>query len=197
MKTGYRLFTICVLALTLLCASCTGPSEQAPDALQALAGAQMATPAALPTPPFAPTPTPEPSPALTPKSTPAPEPFFAYVNYEIDAASGNQGTLLLWIDDVLWVDIEDEEARNAYGITEDEMANDYAIYNQTEAWLPYTATEETVFFVQYDEDYDIDPREIGIVEFEQYMLTIGKDGILAEITASNQVVMKIMELYTP
>lgn len=128
------------------------------------------------------------------------ETVLAIVRCDVAAQDSPDGVLVLWVDDVLWIDGDDEATLSDHGIPPDEVTNDYAIVNEQEKWLAYTATQSTLFRVQYDEDYAPNPHDVSLEEFHQYMLDTREYGILAEVTVSgtdDSTVVKVEEVYTP
>lgn len=199
-QTG--LFVLCSLILALLlCTACEGGTvSELPAAQQTpeptLAPVSTSTPE--PTPVATPTPIPEPTPMPELESAASPTPFYAYVKLDA-AANSASGQLLLLIDDVLWIDGEDEAALAQYSISEDEVYNDYVLVNDTEGWEPCVATDETVYFVQYnhDADYELDPREVNMDAFGQYLRNAYDEGILALVTLQDGYATEVREVYTP
>lgn len=187
-----------LLFVLLFCTACAdGTISELPDAQQTPKDSLALPKTTLPQTPLA---TVEPA-NITPSAIPEPtafpqEPFLAYVKRDTSVSS-EDGHLMLLIDDVLWIDGEDEAALIEHGISPDEVYNDYVIYNEAEEWASYIATGETVFFVQYDFNYDLNQREVGLAEFERYLIAMSDDGILARITVLDGLLLNVTEIYTP
>ena len=116
--------------------------------------------------------------------------FLAHVKIDWAADTGT-GPLALLIDDVEMV-------------TGDDLDDNYTLVNETEDWVPYTATERTAFSVQYDlTRMELDQRAVGLQEFRQYLCLLpdGNDQgpvvILANVTAQGGRALKVEEVYVP
>ena len=97
----------------------------------------------------------------------------------------------------LWINGDDIETLEKYGIPPDEVNNDYALVNETEEWVTYTVTVSTEFSVEYSTEHnELMRREIGIDEFFDYCM---KDStILANVTVSEAgEVIRLDEVYVP
>ena len=108
--------------------------------------------------------------------------------------------LPLLIDDVVWVGRNDYDLREKYGLTDDDMDNDYALVNEIEEWISYFATENTSFLLADFSDPASRPTEVSLEEFREYALDRQQFGssVLAKIQISpTGEVLKIQELYTP
>ena len=108
--------------------------------------------------------------------------------------------LPLLIDDVVWVNWNDFELQEKYGLTDDDMDNDYALVNEIEEWVSYFATENTTFILANYEDLASVPVEVSLEEFRAYALDRQQSGgsVLAEVLISpTGEVLKVEELYTP
>lgn len=133
-----------------------------------------------------------------PPTAPQRRTFLAYVKRDPSATSASGETLAILADKILWIDGDDEKMLRQYGIEPDDVDNDYAIVNEAEEWESYSVAAKASFFVQYTQDYELDPREVEREEFAEYLAQTQDNGILAEVTvADGREVTRIAEVYTP
>lgn len=193
------LCTACLLAL-LLFAACANENIAVSSITQTVenTSAPSSRPAAPAKPVASATPV---HPATSPEAAvPQHRTFLAYVKCDVSAAPTSGKALAILADEILWIDGDDEQVLLQYGIAPDDVNNDYAIVNEAEEWEPYLVAQKAAFFVQYTQDYELDPREIGWAEFAGYLAQAQDYGILAEITVAEvetREVIRIAEIYTP
>jgi hypothetical protein len=110
-------------------------------------------------------------------------------------ANGADPTSLL-VDEVLWVSWGDEEMRKKYGLTDDDMANDYAIVEDDGNYKVYQMSERCPIYVQF-------PEEGPFCEFQtkagfRQKLSGRTYGYLMELYLDeNNVITYSYEPYTP
>jgi hypothetical protein len=80
------------------------------------------------------------------------------------------------------------------------VTNDYALVNENEEWVPFTAAENATFRMMMfdDETYNIDPRELGLAEFVELMYTGERSSqFLADVTIVDDEVLRVEEIWVP
>lgn len=176
------------------------PTTHSPQSTPIITQPQQSPSALTPKPTLLPVPViPETTPNESPNQ-PTEHTFLAYVRVDESEVGAFNANLLIWVDEVLWIDGEDEDLLSIYGVSPDEVDNDYVIVNISEYWQLYVVWEETTFFLQYDQDYELNPREVSYEEFRQYMFNVLEYGILAEITLTGMdesTVLRVEEKYVP
>lgn len=122
--------------------------------------------------------------------------FTAYV--KCDSRHPGYGLSLL-VDDVLWIDGDDTETLNKCGIRPEDVANDYALYNESEEWLAFTTISSATFrIVHMDPDNgNVSAQPVEQVDFCKYMSETGNVGILAKVTIEGESILSVEEIYTP
>jgi hypothetical protein len=120
--------------------------------------------------------------------------FLAYVKL---APRQIDDQLRILFDEVLWIDGDDTETLKKYGLTSDDVWNDYAIYNEKEEWGNVSTVPETKYEVQYDLQGRQKFHEMCLSDFKKYMNKRDNDPILAKVAVLDGVILYIKEVYIP
>jgi hypothetical protein len=127
--------------------------------------------------------------------------FLAQVKVEVDIYFG-AGPVTLLLDDVLWINGDDLETLKKYGIDPDDVTIDYALVNENEEWVPFTAAENATFrMMMFDGENSphIYASEMELADFVELMY-IGEDHssqFLAEVTIEDGKVLRVEEVWVP
>ena len=113
----------------------------------------------------------------------------------------------LLVDDFVWVSWDDTEAIKRYGLTEDDMDDDYHIVNEVVAYETWKLLPDATFsIIKYiegaiEEGYaSPTPVEVSRAEFTEYMKQWQEDDKESppmRITGSRSGVSRIAEIYVP
>ena len=128
---------------------------------------------------------------------------FVYLDKFVWGEYGVYGsTAKYYMSIVLMLDRQDRELLEQYGIDPDGLENDYAIISlDEEDGVAYDYAPGIQYYVFFDtnEPYDVNPRFVDQLEFEEYMHAFHRAeyGILAEVSVADGLVVSITEIYRP
>jgi hypothetical protein len=121
--------------------------------------------------------------------------FYAWVKF---SGTEPNGELRLLIDDVIMINGDDMESLKKYGIDPENVANDYALYNEVEDWVSIITLPETTYkIVAYDDDGIPDRYDADKARFKKHMTQRNGFYILAIVTVENEHLIAIDEQYVP